>query len=218
MLHHALACAIIKGSYPVCGKKRFVSPESNAPFDNASLPLGVFEDYRKLSLRKLFDLFGVPVFSTPRAWGAPLPLVPVMLIITFLLASRAYLIERILLTILWTALFELTSFIHSAGHILAGRAVNAPMDRLIVTSSRQVNVYDGDQSRYPARVHVTRALGGPLANIAVGLVMALLLLFGGYSSTFLVFMLLNFAFGFGALAPIRSVDGEVLMYYLTRQP
>jgi len=212
------ACVQLLSCNLILLEKRSVTPEFNDPSDNVALPLGVFEDYRRLPLRKLFDLFGVPVLSTPRAWINPLPLVPVMLLATFLLASRAYIIERILLTILWTALFELTSFIHSAGHILAGRAVNAPMDRLVVTSSRQVNVYDGDQSRYPARVHVTRALGGPLANIAVGLVMALLLLFGGYSPTFLVFMLLNFAFGFGSLAPVRSLDGEVLMYYLTRQP
>jgi hypothetical protein len=185
---------------------------TKSPVKN-KLPLGVSEDYHNLPLTPLFNILGVPVVATPRAWLNAVGIVLPMIIMTVILVPGAGLVERIALTAFWVLLFELTSFTHSIGHIIGGKAAGSPMDKLVVTRSRHVNVYEGDQEQYPPRVHLSRALGGPLANLALALVAGLLLLISGYSPSLFLLFLMNLAFGVGAFAPVPSVDGEVIWRY-----
>lgn len=182
-----------------------------------TLPLGVSEDYHTLPLSPLFHIWGVPVVATPRAWLNVVGIIPPMIIMTIILAPGVGLPERIALTAFWVLLFELTSFTHSIGHIIGGKIAGAPMDRLVVTRSRHVNVYEGDQEQYPPRVHLLRASGGPVANLVLALVAGLMWIVGGYSPSLLLLVLMNLAFGIGAFAPIPSVDGEVIWRYAFRR-
>jgi hypothetical protein len=179
-----------------------------------TLPLLVFEDYFTLPLTPIGSLLDIPVVATPKAWLNPVLMAAPMLIATFILAPQIGLLDRIALTAFWALLGLGTSFVHSIGHIIGGKLAGAPMDRLVVTMTRQPNVYDGDQAHYPARVHVLRAAGGPAANLVVGLAAGLLLLVAGYTPTLLVIAGLNIGFALGALAPVPSVDGEILARYL----
>lgn len=174
----------------------------------------VIEDYYTLPLRPIGKLFGIPVVATPHAWLNPFLLAGPAFIATFILVPDADLAGRVALTALWALLGLLMSFIHSIGHILSGKLAGAPMDKLVVTMTRQPNVYEGDQDHYPPRVHILRAIGGPALNLIVGAAAIIVLLVAGYSPTLFVFAGMNLAFGLGALAPVPSVDGEVLARYL----
>jgi hypothetical protein len=192
-------------------------PQLTSRKTSHTLPLGVVEDYHTLPLTPMFKLLGVPVLATPRAWTNPIGMILPMLVMTAILAPGVGLLERIVVTAFWVLLFEFTSFTHSIGHIIGGKLAGGVMDRLVVTSTRQVNVYDGDQDRYPARVHITRALGGPVGNLVVGLLASLAIAMAGYTPSLFLLAVMNLVFGAGAFAPIPSVDGEVLARYLFKK-
>ena len=169
--------------------------------------------------RELFRVLGVPFTATERAWIGPLWFLPLGWVAAFALQPGRGL-GWIGWGVVYALLCEVVYMIHSIGHVLGGKRVGAPMDENLLTSTRQVNIYRGDQSKYPRRVHVSRALGGPLANIAVGVVAGLALLtisdlsVGAY--TLAVFCVGHLIFGFGSLAPIPSVDGAVIWRELLR--
>lgn len=41
------------------------------------------------------------------------------------------------------------------------------MDEFVITATRDVNLYHGDQSLIPGYVHLVRSLGGPIFNLFV---------------------------------------------------
>ncbi len=99
--------------------------------------------------------------------------------------------------------------VHQLGHIASARMVEAPMDTLLVTPIRTYTLYDDTGDTITGDQHRGRAIGGPAANISLGLVALVLSLlinnrylrFFGVVSTFI---------GFGALAPFGGNDGEEL--------
>ncbi len=177
-------------------------------------PLGVFENIRTTPRRKLFRFLGVDWVATPYAWLS----VPNFLAAGIVLALvsrwgepvgevlRAGVISGVLLFVM--------NIVHTIGHILGGHAVNAVMDANLVTATRHINLYLDDPPDLPRRVHLSRAGGGPLLNIAVGLVIALVGA-GAWVSTFGMY---NLVAGIGSLAPVHSVDGEVIWRELRKSP
>ncbi len=183
-------------------------------------PLFVMEDIDTTPRRDLFTLFGVRWTATPLAWMslvAQIGLgVVVSVVATFITGGT--LVSGLLLGVLWGILITLTASLHSIGHILGGLYVGSPMQENLVTASRQVNIYRHDPATLPSRIHLGRALGGPLLNIIVGLIVLLLLaLDGGTNLTLLFFAGINLAIGLGAFAPFPSVDGEVIWRELLRR-
>jgi Zn-dependent protease len=81
------------------------------------------------------------------------------------------------------------------------------MDELLVTMTRDVNLYYGDQSRFPPWVHLARSIGGPAANLAAaGLLFALAP--GSPDALLSQLAEMNLYFGLITLLPLPSVDGE----------
>jgi hypothetical protein len=105
--------------------------------------------------------------------------------------------------------------IHSLGHMISSKLVGAPMSYLLVTATRQVTIYEGDQSQFSPRVHITRAIGGPIANIVAGLIGLLLTASMGATPALLYFTIVNLLAVF-AFLPIPTVDGEVIWKYARR--
>lgn len=106
-----------------------------------------------------------------------------------------------------------TTLLHQFGHILGGKLVGSPMDELLLTATRGVNIYHGDQSLVPGHVHLGRALGGPLFNLAVAGILYALLPFverGFVFDLLLVTASTNLFFGIGSFAPLPSIDGWVI--------
>lgn len=135
---------------------------------------------------------------------------------TFIFMPFADIVTRVLYGVLFGILLIVTNALHSIGHIIGGKMVNAPMDELLVTASRHVNIYLNDPLDLPSRVHLGRALGGPVLNIGVGLIVFLVALIIG-SAGLLFFSIANLGYGIGALIPARSLDGEVIWRELRRQ-
>jgi hypothetical protein len=106
----------------------------------------------------------------------------------------------------------LATLLHALGHILGGLLVRSPMDELLFTATRGVNLYHGDQAACPSYVHLGRSLGGPALNLAAAAVLWGLVprmpeplsgLLDRLAGT-------NLFFGAGGLLPLPSVDGYVI--------
>jgi hypothetical protein len=172
-------------------------------------PIGVFEDIQTAARRRLFTVWGIPWLATPWAWlSIPAFLFAGVLIATFSGVGGSG--EATFgIGLVYGALLFGMNILHTAGHMLSSTLVGARMDAVLVTATRHITLYNGPQDDLPSRIHVGRALGGPLMNIAVGLVaLALAGAAGGRYVGF--FGTVNLVVGLVALLPIRSVDGEVI--------
>src|SRR5205823_2276868 len=122
------------------------------------------------------------------------------------------LIGRISDALLFALAVEITIVLHAFGHILSGKCVRSAMDELLMTSTRDVTLYYGDQGMYPPRIHIIRSLGGPVFNLILAGVFNLMLIFipvGPGRALIEQLVATNLFFGVGGLLPIPSIDGEV---------
>jgi hypothetical protein len=147
--------------------------------------------------------------ATPQAWLS----VPVFLALGILSTvwdeHGTAITTRLTLGLTYGVMLFLINILHSFGHILSGKLVGAPMDANLVTATRHVNMYFGDQDKYSRWIHIGRALGGPVFNILVGA--ATLMLWRLSGGDYLVaFANLNVIIGLATLAPIPSLDGWVI--------
>lgn len=124
---------------------------------------------------------------------------------------------RIMLATLWTLLFWIVFGLHSIGHIISARAAGAPMDALVINAVHWITLYANDN--VTPRMHIGRAAGGPLANLAGGLLGWLLrpLLPAGPFGRDLVevFALFNAGLVAASLLPTPSFDGGSLLKWTT---
>jgi hypothetical protein len=178
-------------------------------------PFGVLESTDRRHRTTRFSFLGVPV-STTRFSPLALPLV--------FLSALPYAFwrdgERLSTGLAkgsakYGALMALTTYLHSIGHILSGKAVGAPMDELIVTGTRHVNHYVGAQEQYPRSTHIARALGGPFLNVIVALLaLAIFRRLGNRPQWATDFALFNAVWGLGSFMPIASLDGASILEQL----
>ena len=100
--------------------------------------------------------------------------------------------------------------LHTIGHTISAKLVGAPMDENRVRNHFIQNIYRNDPPDLPRRVHLGRTLGGPLMNIAVGLIS--LAAWVAFPNPALIFLaaahLLNGILIM--LIPARGFDGEII--------
>ena len=182
------------------------------------LKYGIIEDIDTVRRIPIGQFWGVKLFITPITWLGPFVFFGLHFLIN-LLSPDLSLPDRLYQSLLFTIAVEITTVLHAFGHILSGKMVNSAMDELLITATRDVNLYHGDQHIIPGYVHLVRSLGGPVFNLIVA---GLLTFFvAGVSSGFwsgLVASLIstNLFFGFGGFLPLPSVDGEVIWRELLR--
>ena len=108
-------------------------------------------------------------------------------------------------------LHYVSDMLHQFGHAFAARCTGHPMSGVYFWGIFGASLYPKDEGELPGRVHIQRALGGPLASFA-GTIVAGLLLFT-FVDNLLVFAL-------GALFPIRLgdfvTDGATILYWRSR--
>jgi Zn-dependent protease len=117
------------------------------------------------------------------------------------------------------ALIHLTStLLHQFGHAIAARRTGYPMIGIQLFLGLSQSKYPPDEPPLPGRVHITRALGGPLLSTLVMAVYGILtlllltepltawwwLLVWGWLDNLLIFSL-------GALLPVPIFDGGTLL-------
>ena len=182
------------------------------------LRYGIIEDLDSVRHISLGRLWGVRLSITPIAWLSPLVFFALRLLIG-LLAPGMSLSERLYDALLFTIAVQVANPLHAFGHILSGKLVRGVMDELLLTATRDVNLYEGDQSIVPSYVHLGRALGGPVFNLLMaGMFYAVLPLTPiGIGHTIVERIAsMNLFLGAGSFLPLPSVDGEVIWRELLR--
>jgi Zn-dependent protease len=182
------------------------------------LKYGIIEDIdavRRIPIGRFWD---VKLLITPITWLGPFVFFGLHFLLNLLNPSLS-LTDRLYQSLLFTIAVEITTLLHAFGHILSGKIVNSAMDELLITATRDVNLYHGDQSIIPGHVHLVRALGGPVFNLIVA---GLLSTFAGgvtpgfWSGLVASLISTNRFFGFGGFLPLPTVDGEVIWREILR--
>jgi Zn-dependent protease len=182
------------------------------------LKYGIIEDIDTVRRIPIGRFWGVDLLITPITWLGPFVFFGLHFLIN-LLNPTLSLADRFYQSLLFTIAVEITTVLHAFGHILSGKMVNSAMDELLITATRDVNLYHGDQSIIPGHIHLIRSLGGPVFNLIVaGLLSAFTSgMAPGFGSGLVASLIsTNRFFGFGGLLPLPSVDGEVIWRELLR--
>lgn len=182
------------------------------------LKYGIIEDIDTVRRIPIGRFWEINLLVTPLTWLGPFVFFGLYFLIN-LLNSHLSLADRLFQALLFTIAVEITTVLHAFGHVLSGKMVHSAMDELLITATRDVNLYHGDQSLIPGHVHLVRSLGGPIFNLFVaGLFSALAVGIGPGVWSALIASLIstNRFFGFGGFLPLPSVDGEVIWRELLR--
>ena len=182
------------------------------------LKYGIIEDIDTVHRIPIGRFWGVNLLVTPITWLGPFVFFGLHFSLN-LLNSRLSLTDRLYQSMLFTIAVEITTVLHALGHIISGKMAHSAMDELLITATRDVNLYHGDQRLIPGHVHLVRSLGGPVFNLIVaGLLSALAAgIAPGFWSALVVSLIsTNRFFGFGGFLPLPSVDGEVIWRELLR--
>lgn len=156
----------------------------------------------------------VRLAATPIAWLQPALFLGLGVGLTFLpgrLPWDASLGERLADGLSFAVAGLVANVAHALGHVASGTLAGSPMDELLITATRDANVYHGDQSGIAGRVHVARAVGGALGNLLVaGAAFAALAVLPGAHPVLARVAGVNLFCGVGSFLPLPSVDGEVI--------
>jgi len=129
--------------------------------------------------------------------------------------------EALLGGLLAVALHWLSEIVHHLGHAIAARRTGYPMGGIrlgflgVLTSS----VYPRDEPELPPALHIQRALGGPLASIAIGLVAGALALAlhpsGSLSWWLALFVCVEniVVFGLQVFVPLGFNDASTVLHW-----
>jgi Zn-dependent protease len=172
----------------------------------------IIEDIDTVRRIPVGRFWGVTLSITPLSWLGPFVFFGLYFLLS-LLNHHLSLGERIFQASIFAICAELATSIHSFGHIVSGKMVRGAMNELLIASTRDVNLYHGDQNAVPGHVHLVRSLGGPIMNLlAAGACYGLeQIMPSGFWSAFLArFLSVNLFVGLGSLLPLPSVDGEVI--------
>lgn len=182
------------------------------------LKYGIIEDIDTVRRLPIGRFWGVKLLVTPITWLGPFVFFGLHFLLN-LLNTRLTLTDRLYQSMLFTIAVEITTVLHALGHIISGKMVHSAMDELLITATRDVNLYHGDQSVVPGHVHLVRSLGGPVFNIIVAGLLSVLVVGvapGFWSGLLASLISTNRFFGFGGFLPLPSVDGEVIWRELLR--
>ncbi len=122
------------------------------------LKYGIIEDIDTVRRIPIGRFWGIRLLVTPITWLSPFVFFGLHFLVN-LLNSNLSLTDRLYQSLLFTIAVEITTVLHALGHIISGKMVNSAMDELLITATRDVNLYHGDQSVIPGHVHLIRSLG-----------------------------------------------------------
>src|SRR6201988_41766 len=182
------------------------------------LKYGIIEDVDMVRRIPIGRFWGVNLLITPITWLGPSVFFGLHFLLN-LLNSRLSLSDRLYQSLLFTIAVEITTVLHALGHIISGKMVHSAMNELLITATRDVNLYHGDQSIVPGYVHLVRSLGGPVFNLIIAGLLSVLaadVAPGFWSGLLASLISTNRFFGFGGFFPLPSGDGEVIWRELLR--
>ncbi|HYO87724.1 MAG TPA: hypothetical protein VER79_03700 [Candidatus Limnocylindrales bacterium] len=137
-----------------------------------------------------------------------------------LLVLALPLAEALLFALPGVVLHWTLEFLHHIGHAIAARHTGYPMQgiRFGMMGIVAMSVYPQDEPALPARIHIRRALGGPIISASIGLVLLALVVVAGDSASLTAYLLrlglfLCFMMSAGALMPVPNLDGGTILYW-----
>ncbi len=179
---------------------------------NKYLSYGFIENLDTVQHIPIGKFWGIKLSVTPITWLSPIVFFALGAILG-IFEPRMNLIQTLYHIGVFVIGVEISTLIHALGHILGGKLVRSPMDELLLTATRGVNIYHGDQEVIPGFVHVGRAMGGHILNLLTFSVVMQLLHYNGagFRSDVLAAIASTSLFmGAGGFLPLPSVDGQVI--------
>jgi hypothetical protein len=114
-------------------------------------------------------------------------------------------------------LHYLSEVIHNIGHNVAARRTGHPMTgvRLGTFLFFGTSLYPNDEPTLSGKIHIRRALGGPVMSILVGALGLLLPTSNGIFYALIWFLAIDnlFILGLGSLLPLGFTDGSTILYW-----
>lgn len=126
-------------------------------------------------------------------------------------------VESIVGGFLCACLHWLSELVHHLGHAGAARATGYPMRRVRFVHVLAVSLYPRDEPVLSGKIHIRRALGGPMVSLVVTILAFLILLIatsvrGLFYWVALWFFLDNLlVFFLGAFLPLGFTDGSTIL-------
>lgn len=179
---------------------------------------GILEDIDTVRHIPIGRFWDVQVSITPLTWSGPFIFFGLHLLLN-VFNDQLTLSTHLYQAMIFAIAVEIATALHAFGHILSGKSIRSAMDELLIASTRDVNLYDGNQNLLPGSVHIIRSLGGPIFNIiAAGICYAIapIMPVGFASALFHSLITVNLVFGFGGFLPIPTTDGEVIWREIIR--
>ncbi len=113
---------------------------------------------------------------------------------------------------------------HQLGHAFAARSTGHPMSgvRFGFMGLLSNSLYPPDEKQLPARIHIQRALGGPIGSFVLSIISAFIAFAlssaGGILWLLALFFLFdNFViFTLGSLTPLGFTDGSTILHWLRK--
>lgn len=161
-------------------------------------------------------LFGLNIAIHPTTW-------PAFAVLWLVLALAGYYGlglsggEAALAGLACTLLHFFGELWHNFGHAVAARRTGYPMSGVLFWTALAASRYPKDEPELSARIHITRALGGPLSSGLLALVLGLLVpVFSGLPAAprmAAVFFFIDnlLVLTIGALIPLGFNDGGTLV-------
>ncbi len=128
-------------------------------------------------MKKETKLGTLPFFGGLSFSFVPSALLGFLLIWAILSAVVVYwlhypLLTAVLLGLAATTLHWLSEFLHNLGHAWAAHRTGYPMTGIRFYAVLAASLYPPDEPALPGRVHIRRALGGPIINACLSLLIA----------------------------------------------
>jgi hypothetical protein len=105
------------------------------------LRCAIVEDLDTVRRIPLGRLWGVRLAATPIAWTSPV-LFFALRVLMNLVTMRGSMKPRLKEAALFSLSVQVTNPLHALGHIVSRTLAGSPMDELLITTTRDVNVYD----------------------------------------------------------------------------
>ncbi len=108
----------------------------------------------------------------------------------------------------------LSETLHQLGHAFAAKRTGYPMTGIRFWFVLGTSIYPPDEPALPGRVHIQRALGGPIVSVFLGAIFGLLAtLSSGAIGWILAFIAFDnlLVLGLGAFLPLGFTDGSTIL-------
>lgn len=166
--------------------------------------------------RMLFRWLGVPWTVMDDSWQFIVSRLVIGELIGIAVLPEKTVLQRLGFGLLFGVIIGLSNVVHITGHTISGKIAGSPMDEALITPYSVFTIYTGDQSGIESRVHLLRALGGPLLNLLTGIVCLLIYIFLNRHPLIFFAAGINLFLGVSLMLPLRSADGEIIWRELRR--